>query len=207
MTDLRAPITEADHLPSAVVELAFATDQRIKRTVRDMRGLWVELAEALHQFHANRMWLDLGIPTFDAWLADPDVELTRRHVFELIALYKQLVIERGVSRERLRTLRISKLSEVLPAVRAGEVDLEVALADAGTLTRRDLELRYRGLASDTPGRPDVDSTIRTEREPEPPAPAPGREVLDPEVLEAGFEAAPPSEGWVRCEACGSWLQR
>jgi hypothetical protein len=154
-------------------ELAHRSHTRIKAVVGTMKRLWVELAEELHTFVRSDMWRDLGYSTLEEWLADPDIELKRRYVFELVANWQELVIERGVSKEDLARLKVTKVREVLPAVRRGLVELEVALADVESLPRRDLEIRYRGLASgSTGGQPDTDSTIRTEAEPRPVANCP-----------------------------------
>lgn len=161
---------------------AYDADQQIRVTVRKMRGLWVQLAEQLYRFHRAQLWRDLDFDTFEAWLEDPELELERRWVYQLIDLYQTLSVERQVPIAQLEALHVSKVREVLPAIRRGQVEIETALSDAGTLTRRDLELRYRGLVSGTPGRPDVDSVMRTEREapisfpPEPSQPPADRTV-------------------------------
>jgi hypothetical protein len=79
----------------------------------------------------------------------------------------------------LKVMKISKVREVLPAIRRELVTVTEALEDATQLRRVDLEAKYRGAASDghTAG-PDTSTTVRTEREPE----------------------------WRRCEACGSLLR-
>lgn len=147
-------------------EEAFRIDQRIRQTVRQMRQGWVSLARDLCDVQDRRLYELLGHPTFESYLADPGLELGRRWVFELTAIYRQLVIVRGVEPARLEQLEVGKVREVAPAIRRGQVTVDTALADAGALGRRDLETRYRGLASATPGAPDVDSRVRTEAEPE-----------------------------------------
>lgn len=152
---------------SPASEAAYEADQRIRQTVRQMRGLWVELAERLYRFHQAEMWRDLGHDTFESWLADPELEgeLTRRWVFELIGMYRELVVERSVPIAELGQLHVSKVREVLPAIRRGWVDVETAFSDAETLTRHDMEIKYRGLASSTPGQPSTGPTVETDSEP------------------------------------------
>jgi hypothetical protein len=147
----------------AVARVAFEADQRIRSTVRQMRRLWIELARELHAFVRAEMWRDLDFDTLESYLADPGIELERRYAFNLVAAWEQLVVQREVPEERLGDLRVSKVLEVLPAIRSGAVSVDRGLADAEVLPRRDLEIQYRGLVSG--GQPDVDSTIRTEREP------------------------------------------
>ena len=150
----------------ATAAAAYEMDQGIRRCVRQMRGLWVELAERLHHFRAGEMWKDLDYPSFEAWCADPEVDLERRWVYKLTDAYRFLVIERNVPRDRVERLHVSKVNEVVPAIRRGQVDLETALSDAETLGRSDLEVKYRGIHSPTPGRPDVGTAIHTSHEPE-----------------------------------------
>jgi hypothetical protein len=164
MTD----IIEGSVSKSPAAEAAFAVDQQIRATLRQMKGLWVHLAEQLYRFHTAEMWRDLGHDTFEAYLADPELELDlqRRWVFELIGMYRTLVVEREVSTAELEGLHVSKVREVLPAIRRGWVDIPTALSDVETLTRHDMELKYRGLASSTPGRPDMGTQVDTDAEPE-----------------------------------------
>lgn len=163
----------------ASARLAYAADQRIRQAVGKLRGLWVDLAGELHAFKEAELWRDLSYRTFDDWLADPGIELERRYTYGLLAMYQQLVVDRGVEPERLKALHVSKVQEVLPAIRRGLVSLDEGLGDAAELRRADLEARYRGRASDglTAG-PDTSTAVRTEDEPE----------------------------WRRCGACGSLIQ-
>jgi hypothetical protein len=183
MTDVSArvevEILDAGDPSLAAAAAAHEVDQRLKANVRRMRGMWVELARDLYRFHESRLWADLGYETFEAYLADPELELERRWVYDSMAMYKQLVVERGVDPSRLQELQISKVREVLPAIRRELVTLDEALDDATTLRRVDLEQKYRGAASDgrTAG-PDTGTEVRTEREPV----------------------------WRRCEHCGSMYQ-
>jgi hypothetical protein len=176
-------MTEQEILPAAeaAAGVAHQMDQNIRRIKRQMEGLWVELAESLHHFRAGQMWRDLGVPTFEAWLSDPEVDLERRWVYKLTDAYRVLVIEQGVPRERVERLRISKVNEVLPAIRRGQVELETALHDVESLSRGDLEIQYRGLHSSTPGNPTaaLSPSIETESEPE----------------------------WATCPTCGSSYRR
>jgi hypothetical protein len=165
----------------AAATAAHQMDRHIRETVARMKGLWVELAEGLYHFRTGEMWKDIGYPTFESWLADPEVELERRWVYKLTDAYKYLVIEWGVDRERVQRLHISKVNEVLPAIRRGQVQLEAALADVESLNRADLEIQYRGLHSSMPGSATAatSTTIETDEEPE----------------------------WATCPTCGSSYRR
>lgn len=149
--------------PEALVALAQRDHETIVGIVQRMRTLWLELAERLYHFSRNEGWRQLGFATFEAYLGDPVLEIERRYAYDLIAMYSQLVVDRGVDAGRLQQLHVSKVREVLPAIRHG-VPVEEALSDAEVLTRPDLEAKYRGLASSngaTPSRDEGGSTIET----------------------------------------------
>jgi hypothetical protein len=55
-----------------------------------------------------------------------------------------LVIQRGVDPKELENAEVSKVREVLPAIRKGTVTVEQALADVRVLGREDLRIRYSG---------------------------------------------------------------
>lgn len=171
MTDLiHTEPTEAEALDAHQVQ------ERIRTNVNTMRALWINVAGDLYHFHTGEMWRKLGYGSFESWLATPEIELERRWVFELIAVYRELVVDRQVEASQLGALNVGKVREILPAVRRGHVTVEEALADCEAMPRRDLEERYRGITSRQPS------------EPEP-------------SLDAGTE---PTR--VQCQACGSWYE-
>lgn len=172
------PITPGQQ---ALATAAHEMDQEIRQIKRQMKGLWVRLAERLYLFRTGEMWKDIGYPTLSSWLSDPEVDIERRWMYKLTDAYKFLVLEYGLPRERVEQLEISKVNEVLPAIRRGQVELEAGLSDIETLRREDLEIQYRGLHSSMPGSAvaATSTTIETDQEPE----------------------------WATCPTCGSSYRR
>lgn len=121
---------------------AHAVHEEIRGAVKAMRSAWVWLAERLYHFNQQKMWIPLGYRTFDEYLASPEIELGRRQVYALIEAWRELIIERGLDPKELEDAEVSKVREVMPAVRKGTVSLEEAIADAKSLGREDLRLRY-----------------------------------------------------------------
>jgi hypothetical protein len=202
---VRGDLLPAQNGEQALAEQAHAAHERIRRHVRQLRGLWVDLAAELHTFHRMKMWADLGHDSFEEYLAQPELELGRRWVYENIAIYEQLVLQWSVPPERLRAMQISKVREVLPAIRRGQVELEAGLSDVETLSRPDLEIRYRGLASSTPGRPDTSTRVETDREPAPmigPSEQGAAEELRLEYPEPGASLRREEPVLVQCPHCG-----
>jgi hypothetical protein len=141
---------------AGVVEEASRLEREILDTCLRIRATWVELAGQLYTFHEDRCWEVLGYDTFEEWLASPDIDISRRHVFKLIEAYRELVIERGVSTDALGETEVTKVGTVLPAIRRGDVSTEDALADVKALSRTDLVERYK----------DPNASLDAESEPE-----------------------------------------
>lgn len=131
---------------------AFHREKAIKFRIGKIREYWVELAGLLYDFRENEEWRKLGHETFEAWLAQPDVELSRSEVFKLTQAHQELVLNRGVEPKDLARIGFSKVSEVLPVIRQGKVTVEVALAAAEELPRSDLRQEvqsWESLAGET----------------------------------------------------------
>lgn len=159
-----ADITVTGDVLPQHAQAAFEVEERIRTTIRNIRTAWIRLAEDLHRFNDLELWRDLGHPSFEAWLAGPDIELERRWVYELIAMWRELVVKRGVTPAQLEPVAVSKVREVLPAIRRGQVSIEDALADCEVLGRRDLEAKYRGVATSSvaPGHAPLDADTEPE---------------------------------------------
>jgi hypothetical protein len=164
-------------LAESPAQAAAAVEARVKRHVRVIRSSWVKLAEDLDSFVGSEMWRDLGQPSLEAWLAQPEIELSRRQVYYLRQAWRELVVKRDVTPAQLEQVDMSKVQEVLPAIKRGLVDVDEALSDCRALERSKLRLRYRTSRSTT--------TAATPDE----APAVAGLVDGPE--------------WAMCEACGS----
>lgn len=166
MSDQALQPADIDNARTALqAKAAFEVEQRILGCIQAIRSAWVTLAADLFQFQQADMWRDLGHRSFEEWLAGPDIDLERRYVYSLIAMHRELVVNRGVEPARLEPVPVSKVGDVLPAIRRGQVSVEEALSDAQTLGREDLRIKYTGTASPTPGTPDTGTQVHTDSEP------------------------------------------
>jgi hypothetical protein len=123
-------------------EKAFAVEEKIKKGTGAIKQVWIALAGHLHEFYTGQMWTALGHEKFESWLGDPAIGLKRSQTYQLIEVYEELVVKRGVSQEQLAELEMSKLAVVLPALRKGDVELEDVLADCEELSRSALREKY-----------------------------------------------------------------
>lgn len=122
---------------------AHELSRRIEHSLALMRREWAALAGYLYDFVETRAWVALGYDSLREYLAQPEVDVGERYVYQLIEAHRTLVVERQVAPERLADVEMTKVRAVIPAIRRGEVEVEEALADAQVMSRVDLERRYR----------------------------------------------------------------
>ena len=125
----------------ARTELCTTLDEQVRTAVLDVRRAWWALAKALREFHNEHAWTTIGFETLDDYLASPEVQISRSTFFRLTEAYR-VFASRGVAPARLELLEVAKVSEVLPALAQSRVTVDQALADAGSLSRRDLRAKY-----------------------------------------------------------------
>lgn len=108
---------------------------------------WVPLADALHRFHEAHGWELRGCDSFNEWLGQPEVWISRAEAYGHIAAWRELVLERGVHPDRLAVLDPSKVQVVVPSVRRGDVTVDEALSDCEVLSRSDLREKYQSTSA------------------------------------------------------------
>lgn len=117
-------------------------EKEVKKGKEAIQLVWGALAKSLHEFKEGQMWTYLGYEDFNSWIASPDIDLGRSQVYALIDAYQVLVLDRELDPGRLAELEVTKVSQVLPALRKGDVELEDALSDVEVLSRSDLREKY-----------------------------------------------------------------
>jgi hypothetical protein len=122
-------------------ERAQEIEEAVIKGTKAIRTAWVALAAYLHEFHFQKMWETRDCDTFKEWLGTPEISLGRSQTYALIEIYRELVLKRGLDPKTLTT-EPSKIAQVLPALRRGDIELEAALSDAESLSRADLREKY-----------------------------------------------------------------
>ena len=160
----------------ALTDEAFALERRIKAawTATNVAG-WA-LAEALYDFHERGAWRLVGYDTLEDFLGQPELGISRSAFFRAVQLWRDLVIVREIPAETLAPIELTKVAEVAPAIRKGEVVAEDALDDAAGLSRSDLRIKYGRSPGAGTQKPDDSVPLAAEQEP----------------------------ARVRCNVCGSW---
>lgn len=136
---------------------AFQLEQRLKDALQQTRRSLIDVAEACYEIVRQHAYEALGYETLTAFLAQPEVGLSRSECYAAAKVHEVFVLEHGINPDELAKAGINKLDVVLPKVVAGEVEAEAAVDDAVTHGIRDLREEYRGTAS---GRPDGQGCVR-----------------------------------------------
>lgn len=143
----------------ALGDRAFALETAIKELLTQGRHVYWQVAERLYEFHEGGLWVALGYATLADFLAQPDLGMSRTTFFQMTRLWRDLVVVRQVPAETIGALEPTKVREVLPAIRRGDVGVDKALDDAASLGYLDLRATYG------PGGSGPDAPLDAEAEP------------------------------------------
>ena len=124
-------------------EDAFAMEKRLKAALHATRRSLMAVCAACHDISRNHAYEALGYETLAAFLAQPDVGMSRSEFFTAAKIHEVFVLEHGVDPERLAEAGMAKLAVVLPKVAEGELDAEDAVDAAASNGLRDLRDEYR----------------------------------------------------------------
>ncbi len=102
---------------------------------------FLHIGERLHVFKEMRGWLVLGHPTFESYLADPDVDISRTLAFKLIRVHELFVDFFECPPDILLQAGYNKLELIGPHVHSLNVDEWVN--KAAVLSRSDLREEIR----------------------------------------------------------------
>lgn len=99
---------------------------------------FLALGEELYWFEEEKQYKELGHPTFESYLADPDVDISRATAFKLKGIYARYCLELKVSPAILLPAGYDKLYTIRPHMTERNVDEWVT--KASTLSRSDLKI-------------------------------------------------------------------
>lgn len=103
---------------------------------------FLDLGKELTEFQEAEQWRNLDYDSFNAFLADPEVNISRRTAYRMMRVWKQYVIELDVQYEKLVAIGGTKLDMIAGHVNQGNVDkwLNVAV----TLSKGNLKAEIDG---------------------------------------------------------------
>ena len=93
---------------------------------------FLHLGERLHTFKQMRGWTVQGHPTFESYLADPDVDVSRSLAFKLMRIHRIFVELLQCPPDILLQAGYNKLEKVAPHVHGGNVDRLIHMAAANS---------------------------------------------------------------------------
>jgi hypothetical protein len=137
-------VETVDTLPSEA-ELAHSAHVKLVEGQRGVRLSLALMAEGCHLLHHDEGWKHLGFDTLSEYLAAPEIEISRTDFYRMVEIWSAYVLNGGVEPASLQGAGPSKLEVPLPALSAGVVTPEQAVADASSMTRKDLRSHYAGL--------------------------------------------------------------
>jgi len=116
---------------------AWARHRRIVDLRNRAEQTFLDLGEELYWFEAEKQYKAMGYETFEAYLADPEVDIARLTAFRLKGVYEKYRLDLEVSPVKLLPAGYSKLYAVKPYVTPENVGEWVD--KAASLSRSDLK--------------------------------------------------------------------
>jgi len=128
--------TNNDAIIITPMESAYERHRRIVELRDTLERNALELGEALYWFERERGYRVLGYDSFNAYLADPDVNIGRSTAFKFKRVYQLFIYQLECPAAGLLEAGADKLEVIAPHVDESNVDEWVATAAA--LSRSDL---------------------------------------------------------------------
>jgi len=120
---------------------AFERHKRIVALRNRAVKTFLELGEELYWFEKLKQYRELEHPTFESYLADPDVDISRDIAFRLKRVYKTFELKLKVAPALLLQAGYDKLVAIHPHIT--EENAEEWINKAASLSRSDLRIEIR----------------------------------------------------------------
>lgn len=124
---------------------AWERHQRIVFLKRTIEQTFLELAAELYEFKRLRQYEQLEHETFESYLGDPEVSISRRMAFRLLTTHHTFVLKYRSDTVTLIDAGIAKLCIIAPHM--NKTNVEEWLDKAATLSRSDLRDEVRRVFS------------------------------------------------------------
>lgn len=125
-----------------LADRAHVVEAKIVKACQSIRTTGIYLAKYLSEFFAERYWMVLGYESQAAFLASPDIDLKERQALKLAAIYREVVVDRGVPEAELVGVDLEKIQKALPALKEGRAGVLDVVSDAKALSRSDMAVKY-----------------------------------------------------------------
>ena len=131
-------------VPLAQTKAKVAHDRKV-RIIEIKLGVehgFIELGKELSTFYENKEYKDLGYRSFSAFLADTDVNISKRNAWRLIGNYQDYVVRLSCATTALLEVGTTKLE--LMRSRVTEDNVDEMLNMGATLSYSDLQAQLTG---------------------------------------------------------------
>lgn len=122
---------------------AYKRYRRIQRLKWTAEKCFLDIGAELYEFHHLEQWKELDYDSFNAFLADPDVNITRRTAYRMMRVWREYVVKLEVEPEKLLAIGGTKLDMIAAHVDENNVDKWLNMA--ATLTKGNLRAELKGV--------------------------------------------------------------
>jgi hypothetical protein len=141
-------------------EVAHGLYETVKAALAAGRTAMWAMAEALYEFDEGSHWLSLNHDTLGEWLAQPEINMTRRTYYRCVSAWRRYHVMWKLDAPTLAQLDLTKADIIAPAVEKGRVKLKDAIGDIRELSANSLRENVR----EALGRPESASQIVDDEE-------------------------------------------
>ena len=120
---------------------AWQAHRQLVELKQAIEGGFIEMGRILCEIQENRYYEDLDYDTFDAYLGQPELGISKRHAWRMIGVYKDFVMQLEIDSVLLLEAGTSKLDTIRPHIT--EDNAQELLNMATTLSRSDLQAEMK----------------------------------------------------------------
>ena len=136
-------LTKTEEVEVPVADIAHENFTRTIDAKCEIAKNFLTLGKLLKECLDEGYWKLLGSESFEAYVAQPEIALSRSYAYQVVKLYEVYVQKLGLATETLQAIGPHRLIRLLPAAEDGRFDEEM-LGKAASLSLSDLETEYRG---------------------------------------------------------------
>lgn len=137
----------------------FELHKKLLESISFTKTGFVVIGKLLYKLNSDDVFLSAvgeGINTWDDYISQPEIGLSRGEASRLIQIYEQFVLRLGLSEDEVSTIPIKNIHYLLPVIKnATEVnadDIRALIDDAKHLTQKDFKDRMYEAKHESPER-------------------------------------------------------
>ncbi len=131
-----------------ISKVPFQLHQELVESINFTKTGFVLIGKLLYKLHENDNFtsaVGLGIDTWDDYISQPEIGLTRGEASRLMQIYEQFVLRLGLSEEEVSKIPVKNIHYLLPLVKDApeeEADnIRALIEDAKNLSQKDFKER------------------------------------------------------------------